>query len=432
MRNLLLCLTLVVAAAPAAVRAQGTPRPTPAAARADTKDLNLRAYVELLRSDVRSQKVAIITELMEFTEAEDKAFWPIYREYDLELSKLNDERVTLIQEYADNYTNVTDVVADKLATKAIELESRRTALKSEVLRALQVLAVGQDGGALSPGREPAPDDHRPADRVFPSYRQVMPVKERAMKSPNAWPAVAVLLLVAGASLSADRVRLRSGKTVDGTFLGGDSKAVRVLLANGTRAEFPIGDVEAMDFTARTPAPPPPDPTRPPAPIMVPGGTLLNVRITDTIDVDASKAGMQFKAIVDDPVMLQGKVVIPRGAAAALEAVKVQQSGTMKGSDKITLKMNRVSFGGRAYDVATQYVETKGKGEGKRTARKVGGGVGLGAVIGGIAGGGEGAAVGALVGGIAGAAVASAGEEHLKIPAETRLQFKLNAAVSIQP
>jgi hypothetical protein len=253
-----------------------------------------------------------------------------------------------------------------------------------------------------------------------------------MKVRSTWSIVAVLLVVAGSVLSADRVRLRSGKVVEGTFLGGDSKAVRLLLANGTRAEIPIGDVDALDFTARKPPPPPPDPARAPAPVMVPGGTVLNVRLTQAIDVDASKAGMQFKGIVDDPVMLSGKVVIPRGASAALEAVKVQQSGTMKGSDKITLKMNRVSFGGRAYDVATQYVETSGKGEGRRTARKVGGGVGLGAVIGGIAGGGEGAAVGALVGGVAGAAVAGAGEEHLKIPAETRLQFKLASAVSIQP
>jgi hypothetical protein len=47
-----------------------------------TKSLNLTAYAELLRSDVRAEKVAIITEVMDFTEAEDAAFWPIYREYD--------------------------------------------------------------------------------------------------------------------------------------------------------------------------------------------------------------------------------------------------------------------------------------------------------------------------------------------------------------
>lgn len=98
---------------------------------AETKDMNLRAYVELLRADVRAQKVAFITELMEFTDAEDKAFWPIYRDYDVELSKINDERVTGIEEYARNYTQVTDALADKLATKALELESRRTALKEK-------------------------------------------------------------------------------------------------------------------------------------------------------------------------------------------------------------------------------------------------------------------------------------------------------------
>jgi hypothetical protein len=98
---------------------------------AETKDVNLRAYVELLRADVRAQKVAFITELMAFTDAEDKAFWPIYREYDVELSKINDERVAGIEEYANNYDKVTDALADKLATKALELESRRTALKEK-------------------------------------------------------------------------------------------------------------------------------------------------------------------------------------------------------------------------------------------------------------------------------------------------------------
>jgi hypothetical protein len=98
---------------------------------AETKDTNLRAYVELLRSDVRAQKVAFITELMEFTDAEDKAFWPIYREYDVELSTINDERVSGIEEYARSYDNVSDALADKLATKALQLESRRTALKEK-------------------------------------------------------------------------------------------------------------------------------------------------------------------------------------------------------------------------------------------------------------------------------------------------------------
>jgi hypothetical protein len=252
---------------------------------------------------------------------------------------------------------------------------------------------------------------------------------------------ATLVVAAGTSISADRIRLRSGKNIDGVFIGGNSKTVRVLLDNGSVTEVPLEEAAAIEFSVRKPPPPPPPPAptptattgAAPAPKMVavPSGTVVNVRLTQGIDVDASQAGQQFKAIVDDPVMLGGSIVIPRGASAVVQAVQVQQSGKMKGSDKISLKLNSVAFGGYVYEVATQYVESKGKGEGKRTARKIGGGAGLGAIVGGIAGGGEGAAIGAAIGGVTGAAVASGGEEHLQLPAETRLQFTLSAAVNIR-
>jgi hypothetical protein len=97
----------------------------------ETRTLNLTAYAELLRSDVRAQKVAIITEVMGFTEGEDAKFWPIYREYDSEMAKLGDARVALIAEYAKNYDSLTDAVADQLATRAIELEGKRQAVKAK-------------------------------------------------------------------------------------------------------------------------------------------------------------------------------------------------------------------------------------------------------------------------------------------------------------
>jgi hypothetical protein len=269
-----------------------------------------------------------------------------------------------------------------------------------------------------------------------------------MKTRQAlWIAVG-LVLTCGATLSADRVRLRSGRAVDGIYVGGDSKALRLLLDSGQVAEFDLAQVTAVEFDIRKPAAAPaptratpspaaaaaalPNPAAAPRTVTVPAGTMVNVRLTQAIDVDASQAGMKFKALVDDPVMIGGAIVIPRGASATLQAASVQQSGKMKGSDKISLKLNSIGFGGSAYEVASSYVETKGKGEGKRTARKIGGGAGLGAIVGGIAGGGSGAAIGAAVGGATGAAIAAGGEEHLKLPAETRLQFQLSAAVNIRP
>ena len=246
--------------------------------------------------------------------------------------------------------------------------------------------------------------------------------------------VVLSLVMAGTIVSADRVRLRSGRVIDGTLTGADSSTVRLMLANGTRADVAVADIAGIEFTARAPkaAPPAPAPGRAPAPVTVPANTMLNVRLTETIEVDTTKTGATFRALVDDPVMLDGKVVIPRGAAVAVQAANVAQSGKMKGSDKISLKANSIAFGGQTYEIVTAYVEAKGSGEGKKTARKVGGGAGLGAVVGGFAGGGTGAAIGAAVGGATGAVVASQGQEHLKLPAETRLQFQLTAAVTIKP
>jgi hypothetical protein len=102
----------------------------PAASPAETRTLNLSTYAELLRSDVRAQKVAIITEVMGFTADEDAKFWPIYRAYDEEMSALGDERVALIADYAKQYSALTDEAAARLAEKAIDLEARRHAAKT--------------------------------------------------------------------------------------------------------------------------------------------------------------------------------------------------------------------------------------------------------------------------------------------------------------
>jgi hypothetical protein len=127
-------LVLLLTAGTGSVFAQSakpSAKPSATPKEPDAKTLNLSAYAELLRSDVRAQKIAILTEVMGFTEAEDTAFWPIYREYDLEMAKLGDERVALIEEYARNFDKLTDEVADKLASKALDLEARRQAVKAK-------------------------------------------------------------------------------------------------------------------------------------------------------------------------------------------------------------------------------------------------------------------------------------------------------------
>jgi hypothetical protein len=255
-----------------------------------------------------------------------------------------------------------------------------------------------------------------------------------MQKHIVWSAtLGVVVLAITATLSADKVRLRSGQAVDGSFLSADAQIVRVLLGNGKIAEFPVTDVAGLDFTARKPAPAAaaPDPAKAPKPITLPSGTMLPVRLTEAIDVDSAQAGKTFKSVLDDPIMIDGAVVVPRNTVVMLQATGVEQAGKMKGADKITLKANSMAFGGNKYEIVTAYVEQKGAGEGKKTTRKVAGGAGLGAIVGGIAGGGTGAAIGALAGGATGAIMSSQGTEHLKLPAETRLQFQLSSAVTVK-
>jgi methanogenic corrinoid protein MtbC1 len=61
--------------------------------------------------------------------AEDAAkFWPIYSEYDVVLTKLNDQRVANIKEYAQNYNQMTDEKADELIRKSMEFRKQRAEL----------------------------------------------------------------------------------------------------------------------------------------------------------------------------------------------------------------------------------------------------------------------------------------------------------------
>ncbi len=94
---------------------------------AATSSSNMDRYVELLRSDVKADKTAVLTEALQLTDAEGKVFWPIYREYDVELSKLGDARYQLLKQYAKAYEmgTVQDSVASDLATRWFKLQQER-------------------------------------------------------------------------------------------------------------------------------------------------------------------------------------------------------------------------------------------------------------------------------------------------------------------
>jgi hypothetical protein len=99
------------------------------AAKSPTSDAqNIQEYIDLLRSDVRQQKAEMVGAVMQLSAADAAKFWPIYSEYDAELTKLNDLRVANIQEYARTYDQMTDAKADELIQKALSYRKQRSEL----------------------------------------------------------------------------------------------------------------------------------------------------------------------------------------------------------------------------------------------------------------------------------------------------------------
>lgn len=77
-----------------------------------TSDASTDQYIEMLRKDVRSLKKQVIAANLDLTDKEAEKFWPIYDQYTVELAKINDTKVALIKDYAQNYSSMTDEQAE--------------------------------------------------------------------------------------------------------------------------------------------------------------------------------------------------------------------------------------------------------------------------------------------------------------------------------
>jgi len=124
-----LCLLPLVSASPC--QSQTKPKTTESKAAASPTDAqmkNLDAYIDLLRKDVRQQKAEIMGSVMVLSADDAAKFWPIYSEYDVELTKLNDQRVENIKEYARAYDQMTDEKADELIQKSWAYQKQRAQL----------------------------------------------------------------------------------------------------------------------------------------------------------------------------------------------------------------------------------------------------------------------------------------------------------------
>jgi hypothetical protein len=270
------------------------------------------------------------------------------------------------------------------------------------------------------------------------------------------------LLLFGSWASADQIILRDGTIYTGTFIRGDSRTVdfRIL---GRTENFQISDIDRVVFsppviepaqeTAATPAFTPAEkPTSDPTDLYESArtapseqiyrtdtdstatfteGTPIVVRTTTAIDTDRNRVGDVFDAILDEPLEKNGRVIASRGTKVKGRISYAQESGKLSGRSQLMLELTELIVNGKTYYLRTADHVEEGSSRGERTAATVGGTAAIGAIIGAIAGGGKGAAIGAASGAGVGTGVQVLTRgEVLKIPAETILEFQLQAPMTI--
>jgi hypothetical protein len=188
--------------------------------------------------------------------------------------------------------------------------------------------------------------------------------------------------------------------------------------------------------ATPPPPPPPAETSPEPPqprsVTIASGTLVNVRLGETISTEWSRQDDSFMATLDEPLVIDGLVIAEKGARANGRIVDLVEAGRVKGTSHLSLELTSLMLSdGQKVELRTARFEKEGPSSKAEDTQKVGIGAAIGAAIGVIAGGGKGAAIGAASGGAAGGGVVAAtrGKPAL-LPAETKISFRVEQPVTI--
>jgi len=177
---------------------------------------------------------------------------------------------------------------------------------------------------------------------------------------------------------------------------------------------------------------PTPPVRQPATVTIPAGTILVVRIDDSLSTEKNAAGDTFRATLDAPLIVDGMAIAERGARAQGRIVDCDKGGKVKGLARMTLSLVLLNTSdGQKVRLETDTYAHEAKPSTTKDAVKVGAGSGIGAAIGAAAGGGKGAAIGAGAGAAAGTAdVLLTRGKAAEVPAETRVSFRLEQPITL--
>ena len=185
---------------------------------------------------------------------------------------------------------------------------------------------------------------------------------------------------------------------------------------------------AMQMVPAAPPPPPPPVAKT---VTLPAGTVIPIRMSDTLDSASTQPNTPFHASLGGDLIVDGMVVARSGANVVGRVVTAKDATHFSGSSELSIELTRIDTVQGPLNVVTDAYTKQGNGRGKNTAAKTGGGAALGAIVGALAGGGKGAAIGAVAGGGVGAGVNGVTRgQQVQIPTETLVTFHLQSPISV--
>ena len=180
-----------------------------------------------------------------------------------------------------------------------------------------------------------------------------------------------------------------------------------------------------------PAAPPPPPPPVAKTVTLPSGTVIPIRMTDTLDSATTQSNSVFHGSLAGDLIVDGMVVARSGAGVTGRVITAKDATHFSGSSELSIELTRIDTVDHPVDVVTDSFIKQGAGRGKNTAIKTGGGAAVGAILGGLLGGGKGAAIGAASGGGIGAGVNGVTRgQQVQIPTETLVSFHLQSPLSV--